>query len=76
MWWTAKPETLQLFGVTTEEGAFAAAGSGGHRVVVLPKSDIVIVHRIAAMNTLSKLEVTPEQFTAFLGMVLAARPAQ
>jgi CubicO group peptidase (beta-lactamase class C family) len=75
MWWTAKPDTLQLFGVTTEEGAFAAAGSGGHRVVVLPKSDIVIVHRIAAMNTLSKLEVTPEQFTVFLGMVLAARPA-
>jgi CubicO group peptidase (beta-lactamase class C family) len=76
MWWTAKPHTLQLFGVTTEEDAFAAAGSGGHRVVVLPKSDIVIVHRIAAMNTLSKLEVTPEEFTTFLGLVLAARPAR
>jgi CubicO group peptidase (beta-lactamase class C family) len=74
MWWAAKPDTQQLFGVSVEAGAFAMAGSGGHRVVVLPTSDIVIVHRVAAMNTLSEIEVTPEEFTEFLGLVLAARP--
>ena len=73
MWWTARPEDNRLFGAVTEPGAFGTSGLGGHNMVVMPESDIVVVHRVnTAMPDAP--EVSDEDFATLLETILAARP--
>lgn len=73
MWWTNNPGGGdEVFGVKAEPGSFGAAGSNGHHIVVMPKSDIVIVHRVN--TTLGNRSVDSNQFAHLLRLILAARP--
>ena len=46
MWWTPSAEGAFLPGVTIPPGSFAAMGNGGHCIVVVPATDMVVVHRV------------------------------
>lgn len=70
MWWTTGPDNAKLWGVDVDEGSFALAGSNGHFVLIMPESDIVIVHRVN--TTLGNREVTYQNLSALLQKVLAA----
>jgi CubicO group peptidase (beta-lactamase class C family) len=74
MWWAANPNDLNLFGVTTEPGAFMASGSGGQRMLVLPQSDLVVVHRVANTPLPGGPNVNHREFAWLLGLILSARP--
>ena len=71
MWWTPAPRANRLFGVEVEAGAFAATGSGGEKMVILPQSDVVIVHRVN--TSMDRDEVSDEDFARLLELILAAR---
>lgn len=44
-WWIAT-NGLHLPGVTLPEGSYTARGAGGHYILVIPKLDLVVVHRV------------------------------
>jgi CubicO group peptidase (beta-lactamase class C family) len=72
MWWTTRDDSDELFGIHTEPGAFAASGSNGHRVFILPKADIVIVHRV---NTaLGTKAVSETEIKTLVDLILSAAP--
>jgi CubicO group peptidase (beta-lactamase class C family) len=72
MWWTTRDDSDVLFGIHMEQGAFAASGSNGHRVFVLPKADIVIVHRV---NTSTDTRAVSEaDLKTLLDLILSAAP--
>jgi CubicO group peptidase (beta-lactamase class C family) len=45
LWWVAHDGTL-LPNVTLEDGAFAARGAGGECILIVPRLNLVIVHRV------------------------------
>ncbi len=45
MWWVAV-NGKHLPNVTLPDGAYSARGNGGHYILVVPKFDLVIVHRV------------------------------
>ncbi len=55
------------------QGAFSAKGAGGQYLTVLPAHDMVIAHTSYADRPPSG-QVSPREYEAILGMVLAARP--
>jgi CubicO group peptidase (beta-lactamase class C family) len=55
------------------QGAFSAKGAGGQYITVLPARDMVIAHTSYADRAPSG-QVSPLEYDAILGMVLAARP--
>ncbi len=69
MWWTGTGGGL-FPNVTVPAPCYYASGAGGHRVVVLPYRNLVIVHRV---DTFALTEtVTEEEFGALLWMILDA----
>jgi CubicO group peptidase (beta-lactamase class C family) len=69
MWWTGSGAGL-FPNVRVAKRCYYASGYGGHRVVVLPYLDLVIVHRV---NTFEyEDEVTPAEFGVLLWRILDA----
>ena len=54
------------------QGAFAAKGTGGQFIYVLPAIDLVIVHKVD-IDQDSSAHVTPEEFDATVQMVIASK---
>lgn len=72
MWWTSR-EGGFFPGRRWPDGCFAAAGAGGHYVLVVPQWDLVIVHRV---NTFHRGErVSRAQFGKLASLLVAAMPA-
>ena len=70
MWWVATNGT-HLPAVQLPEGTYSARGFGGHYILVVPKFDLVIVHRV---NTDMRGQVvTPKQFGELVQLILKAR---
>lgn len=67
MWWTAAKDNGEI-----PQGAFTANGYRGHRILVIPQWDIVIVHRV---NTFEKEgAVSSTEFNKLADLILKARP--
>jgi len=45
LWWISK-DGRHFPGVTLPEGSYSARGAGGHYILVIPRLDLVIVHRV------------------------------
>ncbi len=45
MWWVAR-DGIHFPNVRLPEGSYSARGAGGHYIVVIPKLDAVVVHRV------------------------------
>jgi CubicO group peptidase (beta-lactamase class C family) len=72
MWWVAT-NGKHLPGVELPEGTYSARGFGGHYILVIPRFDLVIVHRV---NTDVRGQVvTPRQFGELVQLILNARTA-
>ena len=70
MWWVAA-NGRHLPGVDLPDGSYSARGAGGHYILVVPKYDLVIVHRV---NTdIQGQSVTNKEFGELLKRILAAR---
>ncbi len=72
MWWTTRADNEVMFDIRLENGAFAATGSNGHRVFVLPKADIVIVHRVN--TSLGNQAVSDSELKTLMDLILSAAP--
>jgi CubicO group peptidase (beta-lactamase class C family) len=72
MWWVAA-NGKHLPGVALPDGSFSARGAGGHYILIVPKYDLVIVHRV---NTdMPGQSVSDEEFGALVRRILDARPS-
>lgn len=74
MWWTTRDDSDSLFDIRMEQGAFAASGSNGHRIFVLPKADIVIVHRVN--TSLGDKAVSEADLKKLMELILNAAPGR
>jgi CubicO group peptidase (beta-lactamase class C family) len=73
MWWVERSGIL-FPNVVLPPGSYAAAGSRGHYVVVLPALDAVLVHRVDTDR--EGTNVTIQQFGSLVRRILAAAPSQ
>jgi len=71
MWWVAR-QGVMFPGIVTPEGSYAAVGTRGHKVLVLPALETVIVHRVDTDQP--ETSVSNGQFGRLLGLLLAAAP--
>jgi CubicO group peptidase (beta-lactamase class C family) len=69
MWWTGSGGGL-FPNVTVKSHSYYASGYGGHRVVVLPYRNLVIVHRVDTFT--GEEEVSEEEFGVLLWQILDA----
>jgi CubicO group peptidase (beta-lactamase class C family) len=70
MWWVAT-NGKHLPGVQLPEGSYSARGFGEHYILVVPRFDLVIVHRV---NTdVRGRVVSPKQFGELVQLILNAR---
>jgi CubicO group peptidase (beta-lactamase class C family) len=70
MWWVAANGKFYPH-VTLPDGAFSANGYRGHKVLVIPQWDLVIVHRV---NTFTKEDsVSTNEFGKLMKLILDAR---
>jgi CubicO group peptidase (beta-lactamase class C family) len=69
LWWISV-DGKHLPGVTLP-GAYSARGAGGHFILVIPDSDLVIVHRVD--TDIRTASVSNEQFGNLVRLILAAR---
>lgn len=74
MWYVTKPGEWKLFAANVGERAWGASGWGGHRMVILPDSDLVVVHRVNTTIPISSRIVRDPEFGQLLTRILAARP--
>ncbi len=70
MWWTATKD-FHLPGVELPKGAFSARGYRGHRVLVVPQWDLVVVHRVDTFKPTGS--VSSKDFGRLLKLILDAR---
>lgn len=70
MWWVARAG-IHIPGVILPDGSYSARGAGGHKMIVIPKHDIVLVHRVD--TDVKGREVKTHQFAPLIDLVLAAR---
>lgn len=70
MWWVARAG-IHIPGVILPEGTYSARGAGGHKMIVIPAHDIVLVHRVD--TDVKGREVKTHQFAPLIDLVLAAR---
>lgn len=71
MWWVAVNGT-HFPGVPLPEGTYSARGSRGQYLVVIPKWDMVVCHRVNSFQ--SGKAVSKAEFSKLLGMIVDARP--
>lgn len=70
MWWVAV-NGRHLPGVTLPEGSYSARGAGGHYLLIVPKLDLLVVHRV---NTdVAGRSVSNEEFGRLVKLILDAR---
>lgn len=67
MWWTAAKDSGEV-----PQGAFSANGYRGHRILVIPQWDIVIVHRVDTFE--KEGSVSSTEFNKLVDLILKARP--
>ena len=72
LWWVSR-HGLHWPGVLVPEGTYSARGWRGHRLVVVPPLDLVVVLRVD--TTRPGPEVTATQFGRLFRMLLDAAPA-
>ncbi|MEE2947680.1 MAG: serine hydrolase [Verrucomicrobiota bacterium] len=71
MWWVAANGKFYP-NVALPDGAFSASGYRGHKMLVIPQWDLVIVHRV---NTFEKQgSVSSAEFGRLVSLILAAWP--
>ncbi len=68
-WWISR-DGSHFPGVTLPEGSYSARGFGGHLIVVIPRLDLVVVHRVDTGRR--ERRVTDARFGAFLRRLLDA----
>jgi CubicO group peptidase (beta-lactamase class C family) len=80
LWWIAIDGQLYP-GVNLGKGAYAALGSGGHYIVIVPQYDLVVVHRVDNESrnkpyggAVAGPSVSAAQFGKLLQLILDARP--
>ena len=71
LWWVSR-HGIHWPGVIVPEGTYSARGIGGHRLVVMPALDLVLVHRVD--TSVKGREVTSTQFGRLLTLLLEAAP--
>ena len=70
LWWIAV-DGRHLPGVTLPQGTYSARGAGGHYILVIPRDDLVIVHRV---NTdVAGNQVSAAEFGKLVQLILAAK---
>lgn len=72
MWWVSR-EGIHWPHVRVPEGTYSARGAGGHEIVVIPKLDAVVVHRVD--TDIPGRAVTGAQFGRVLKGILEAAPS-
>ncbi len=70
MWWTATKE-YHLPGAELPEGAYSARGYRGHKVLIVPQWDLVIVHRVDTFE--KEGSVSSVDFGQLVKLILDAR---
>ncbi len=70
MWWIAV-DGRHFPNVKLPDGSYSARGSGGHYIVIIPKYDLVVVHRVNTDARNSK--VTAAEFGKLLKLILDAK---
>jgi CubicO group peptidase (beta-lactamase class C family) len=70
LWWVAV-EGRHFPNVSLGDGAYSARGAGGHRILVIPSHDMVIVHRVD--TDVRGNSVSSEDFGTLVQMILDAR---
>ena len=82
LWWVPY-QGKSLFGVPLPDGSYAAAGAGGHVLLIVPSLDLVIVHRWAndppahdpaTVIAWAEKGVRPTQIGPLLQLILSAAP--
>src|SRR5215213_6789532 len=70
LWWTrVRPDTTDVF-----HGAYAAEGAAGQYILVVPKLDMVVAHKVVARgNMTADQSVTLQQFEALVRAIGSAR---
>lgn len=71
MWWVAL-DGDHFPGVSLPEGSYSARGNRGQYLVVIPKWELVICHRVNSFQKGSA--VSRDDFGKLLAMIIAARP--
>ena len=71
LWWT-EAEGKLFPGVNLGRGSFTARGIGGHYLVVIPRRDLVIVHRVDNGDDQREV-VNSKQFGHLLKLILEAQ---
>ena len=73
MWWVAKDHNKypDIPNVKLPEGTFSARGYGGHYIVVIPKYDMVFVHRVDTFDINNS--VSHQDVGKLLNMILQAK---
>ena len=69
LWWVAR-QGIHWPYVIVPEGTFSARGIGGHRLVVMPSLDLVLVHRVD--TGVEGREVPSTRFGRLLALLLDA----
>lgn len=72
MWWVGR-DGIHFPNSRVPEGTYSARGAGGHYIVVIPKLDAVVVHRVD--TDIPGNAVTSGRFGTLLRHILAAAPA-
>ena len=70
MWWVAANGKFYPH-VKLPNGAFSANGYRGHKILVIPQWDVVIVHRVDTFKKEGR--VTSSEFGKLAALILAAR---
>ncbi|MFO7865634.1 MAG: serine hydrolase [Candidatus Aminicenantes bacterium] len=72
MWWVVRHHNryLHLPNVELPEGSYSARGAGGHYILIIPRRDMVIVHRV---NTFDRNRVSSGEFGTLVKMILDAK---
>jgi uncharacterized protein (TIGR03437 family) len=70
MWWVAV-NGRHFPGMTVDEGTYSARGAYGQYIVIIPKRDLVVVHRVN--SDVSTREVGTSEFGRLLRMILEAK---
>ena len=71
MWWVGR-DGIHFPNARVPEGTYSARGAGGHYIVVLPKLDAVVVHRVD--TDIPGNTVSSGRFGMLLRRILAAAP--
>ena len=70
LWWTrARPDTTDVF-----HGSYAAQGAFGQYILVVPRLDMVVAHKVVKRGSMEAAEsVTEAQFEALVRAIVSAR---